>query len=314
MRNAFALQGAGLVGFIAVLAVLAGCQSNAARPNRINPERLRQVESLALDVRTMSDEFNVDYRASQLNLDVSVAAVTAAQVAAMNTDRETAAAGGIIGTFIGIQIARHAHQEKLQNNANKPVAPLKQRLETGEFHRRIVDAFRTRLEEQLSRRYRLAPKPAAPDAVFRVRLDVSLSQDLASMHLRAEAAMEKSPGPAVYTREIDFYDVPIGNPATTSDTDFARQWMENDGALFWSRLNAATGSLAALISADLERGTFKGAPGGRAIRYQNDRGLFYERGYLVETAPDRLLIRTLRGGLISVPGQLVENADAAASP
>lgn len=317
MQNASFLPRAGLIIIVAIATT--ACQPRVL-PNRINPETLQDVQSLALDIRTESAEFNVDYQPDQLNLSIPVAAATAAQIAAMNTarntNREAAVAGGIIGTFIGIQIAKNAYQARLQSAANEPVSPLKQNLEARDFHDRVANTLHESLERHLAAHYRVAAKGVAPDATLGVKLDVSLSPDLSSMHLRAEAVVRTSSSsralPA-YAREIDYFDVAVGDPARMDQAGIARLWIEEGGSLFWERLAASADSLARLISADLERDIFEGTPGGNAIRYENRRGLFYERGYLVDVAENRLLIRTLRGGLVSVPGRVVES-NGTASP
>ncbi|HEX6929039.1 MAG TPA: hypothetical protein VF267_07300, partial [Gammaproteobacteria bacterium] len=83
---------AGIVLGVCTFVVLAaGCQSSTVLPNQMNRARLDAIEAVRLQVNTVSNTLNVDHQANELNLNIPVAAVTAAQVGAMTTDRDTAA-------------------------------------------------------------------------------------------------------------------------------------------------------------------------------------------------------------------------------
>src|SRR5690606_14838178 len=66
-------------------ALLTGCQGHAVLPNQIDNERVARTASIVLDVRLLDGELNVEYEPRELNLSVPIAAVTAAQIAAMQT-------------------------------------------------------------------------------------------------------------------------------------------------------------------------------------------------------------------------------------
>lgn len=296
-------------------ALLAGCQGHAVLPNQIDSERVARTDSIVLDVRMLDGELNVEYESRELNLSVPIAAVTAAQIAAMQTSRESAAAGGIIGAFVGVQIAKSAYRQRQQNLANEPAVALKTLVESADMHGHIEDAVTRQLAQSLHPDIRvLEAGPGSNNApLMQLRARVRLSGDLASLQLRAELEMrEQATGrqqrPAVaYAREIDYHDSPIADPHRFSPGELAAAWIADDGELFWERLNLSLAGLVDLVVRDLRGDLHAKVQGtGTAIRYANTRGTFYERGVLEERTEDRLLIRTLRNGLLSVPGQMVE--------
>lgn len=203
----------------------------------------------------------------------------------------------IHGLFM--ESVRKTEKDKIQTAADRILEPYRPFLDSIRVHdlmRRAVALFATAKSVQLIESSAPAPSTGQSRVVTSVPL-FFLTQDQSALVLdnAVEIRQPSTPSDKAYQNIIRVVS------STQDAADLAAQWSHASGALFFSESARLLAHSIDLALRDSAAATNAEALPYRTVRYQQGRAEKIERAQLISASCDRMLIRTLRGYLMSVP-------------
>lgn len=233
-----------------------------------------------------------------------------------NAARQQLGVGGFVGTLAAISISKSVSTSSAQSKINSLVRDLRDTVELVEnvglwsnlfsvSSESIVDGgfgdqYKLDLLEENENRLVLKP-------------NLFISGDYRSVHLLLVAELYTREDETLYRKQFNYISKPLAGEAN----EIAQILNINERNIFQTISKAVITETILLVKQDINefllldtaiRPVFKG------IRYQNASGKFYERGELISSSGNRMVFRTLRGGIKSVHnGAEVSGLEASAS-
>ncbi|MBN8279801.1 MAG: hypothetical protein J0M16_04265 [Gammaproteobacteria bacterium] len=241
---------------------------------------------------------NAESRSIPAGPESAAAWSSAQQSAAMNPGYDPV--GGLVGVIIGIQLTQSLQRSADQTRANEPIAGLRQQYDEGRATLRLEAQLLAALQRQ---------DPAFGACVaegddrrncksrlqLRPRVTVGCTYRCIDVGLKVRWVTVR--GKELYRNEFGFQSDLL--PPTQAEGE---AWARDDMAALRAALAQATETLAGMLVADLATGRVNLNPkDSETLRYRNEMGVFHERGQLVREDAGRWLIRSIGGGLRSMP-------------
>lgn len=279
---------------------LHGCATSNTIPQKITPDfyaKLIGSTELIIDTEP-SKEIEVDPISHAVDVYGGAIAMDAGVRSAAYAPGYSPAAG-FAGTLIGLQLSKSIQRSVAEEKANKPIAEFRdnyiQQWHTFDIASRLENAITPENDLSLNHcvqqppgcKYQMVLKPA-----------FSISPDYSMLHTSLQAEVRDADNNVYYTNTLDYYSKPIAD--MTSETA-SESWMAEDFFVFRQHVIASFDELVNMLNNDLLSDyVFLDANRSTPIRYQNDAGVFYERGAILSDEDNRIRYITLGGKVKSV--------------
>lgn len=202
-----------------------------------------------------------------------------------------------LAVVTGKYIKEYGKDEELQAEANKVLLPYQTAL--GNFtHRELVQRGLNKVSVGGSKKWIEFNSPPVADWIVEVTPSFTLTQDQSAIVLNNHISIYApgSPSEPIYKNLIRIVSDPRNEP------DPANFWMAGGG----EKLKEESASLLArsleIVWGEIDNASRKDGPvRPKTIRYRHGKSEKMERAELIVTRCNRVVVRTLRGWLMSVP-------------
>jgi len=216
------------------------------------------------------------------------------------------APGGLIGLLAAVAVhgaisdsVLSGQKDKIREEADKVLVPYQAVLQRV-THRVLIERALPKVAHGASRAF-IDAGEALPDAwVIESTPVFMITRDHRALVLD-NAIVVKGPGsPAVRYQGLVRV---VASPRTlaTEPADLPHPWLADDGRLLAEESSSLFAESLDIVLAELAKGPRAAEPTQKTVRYAEGGLDRMERGTLLVDGCDRVLLKTLRGGLMSVP-------------
>lgn len=237
------------------------------------------------------------------------AEITAAAAGAQAAGIQTAAsmpgytvgagvAGGLIGTAIGLGIARHFADAKVRKIANAPVEPLRKVYAAEWRELRLRDSFWSEWDAHASPDQQRCTPESARKCARQLTLQPALLLLSGARILCVSIEAKLQEGKAVQTKKVSY----LSRPVTATQIDAVNElWSREHLRALSEEWLTAVAALVPMLQTEIGLHDKPAQQASQAIRFVNDAGLFYDRGVILSRDAQRIVYRSLDGSVTSAP-------------
>lgn len=274
---------------------LISCKSETIIP--VNSKIHKDSNSVTFVLNKPDNLLQSDYKLDQIN---TTSSSVSAQIAHQSAAQSAGSIGGgfiaYLAAIAGVSIANSLKENSKSVDANKIVEQLDEII--------IEEKYYTDLENIFFKKTAFEQNHAtnSPSNTLTLTPVLKFTADLRAIRLHLIIELKNIENKTIYLNEYEYYTIGFEE---NNDEISLNYWLSMDGKHLKDAVKTTTIEAIELFKLDYNSKRNSTQTLSEAIKYENRRGYFYERGRIISNTDERIIFRSLRGGIKSVEGKLL---------